>query len=393
MNAGARACFTTLPRRRPRAAGVVALGAALAAAALAAPVVPIDPALGETVIELKNGRLLPVDLETTVFRPPGDGPFPVVLINHGKVTGNNRLQARYRPLPAVREFLQRGYAVVVPMRQGFSNSGGRAVGEGCNIAANGDAQADDVRAVVAWLVAQPWADAQHMLMLGQSHGGLTTLAYARDPHPGFRLFVNFAGGLRYQDGGCAWQQALADAYGRYGSTTQVPSIWFYGANDSYFPPAVITPAHAAYVAAGGRAELVAYGEFGRDAHAMFGSAKGLPIWWPRVEARMEQAGLATRIVHPQFALPVAMAAPALSDFAAIDDATRVPYLQDTGRAGYRVFLGKAVPRAFALARDVHGAWSAEGDDPLRRALETCARMPRVDGRLYAVDGDRVWSEA
>lgn len=286
------------------------LVAVLGAAAIAAPAVPIDPSVGESVIELKNGRLLPVDLETTLFRPPAEGPFPVVVINHGKASGNNRLQARNRPMPAVRELLQRGYVVVVPMRQGFSNSGGRAVGEGCNIAANGDAQAEDVRAVVAWLVRQPWVDAQRMVMMGQSHGGLATLAYARDPHPGFKLFVNFAGGLRYQDGSCNWQQSLVDAFGRYGASTRVPSMWFYGANDSYFPPDVIRPAHAAYVAGGGPAEMIEYGDFGSDAHALFGSARGLPIWWPRVEERLKSAGLPTAIVYPQFARQPAAASAA-----------------------------------------------------------------------------------
>ena len=271
--------------------------------ALAAPEVPIDPLLGESVVEIGNGRLLPVDLETTLFRPPGDGPLPVAMINHGKAPGNNRLQARYRPLPAVREFLMRGYAVVVPMRQGFSNSGGRAVGEGCNIAGNGSAQAGDVTAVVAWIERQPWADAQRMVMLGQSHGGLTTLAYARDPAPGFKLFVNFAGGLKYADEGCNWQREMVAAFGNYGGATHVPSLWFYGANDSYFPPDVIAPVHAAYVAAGGPADLIAYGDFGSDAHGMFGSPRGLPLWWPKVEARLAAAGLPTAVVYPQFAAP------------------------------------------------------------------------------------------
>ena len=379
------------PLRRVGLALAAVLTAVFAQPARAAPDVPIDAALGESIVQIKNGRLLPVDLETTLFMPPGDGPFPVVLINHGKESGNNRLQARSRPLPAVREFLQRGYAVVVPMRQGFSNSGGRAVGEGCNIAGNGDAQADDIHAVVAWLARQPWADTQRMVMLGQSHGGLTTLAYARQPHPGFKLFVNFAGGLRWTDGSCQWQLALIDAYSRYGAQTRVPSLWFYGANDSYFPPEVIGPAHAAYVAAGGPAELVAYGAFGSDAHRMFGSARGLPLWWPRVEARLIAAGLPTTIVNPQFAPPQPLAA-ASTGYAAVDDVDKVPHLKDKGREGYRSFLGKPAPRAFALAPGGAWAWAEGGDDPSRRALDNCGRTSKLPCRLYAVNGDVVWSE-
>ena len=85
--------------------------------------------------------LFTTELETTVFRPDGAGPFPVAVINHGKANGDPRFQRRYRPLVAVRFFLARGYAVVVPMRQGFSKSSGSYIGGGCNVESNGSEQA------------------------------------------------------------------------------------------------------------------------------------------------------------------------------------------------------------------------------------------------------------
>ena len=377
---------------RRAARGLLALLAMAVGVPLAAQDAPVDPSLGESVVFIRNNRLLSVDLETTLFRPDGEGPFPVVVINHGKSTGNNRLQPRYRPLPAVREFLQRGYAVVVPMRQGFSKSGGAAVGEDCNIAGNGEAQAEDVRAVVAWVEKQPWADGRRMVMMGQSHGGLTTLAYALDPHPGFRFFVNFAGGLRWTSGNCQWQLALVDAFRRYGAKTRVPSLWFYGENDSYFPPAVIEPAHRAYVEAGGPAELVAYGPFGVDAHAMFGSDGGVRIWWPKLVDRLGAVGLPTAVTHPRYARASTgpTVAPPATDFAAIDDVPRVPHLKDGGRAGYRAFLAQPLPRAFALAPNGAWGWGQGGDDPLRRALDNCNRHGDGRCRLYAVDINVVW---
>jgi hypothetical protein len=92
----------------------------------------------------------------------------------------------------------------------------------------------------------------------------------------------------------------------------VASLWFYGANDSFFPPEVIRPAYAAYVAAGGPAELIAYGDFGSDAHRMFSSPRGLPLWWPRVETALGAAGLPTLVVNPQFAAPRGAAADSAS---------------------------------------------------------------------------------
>lgn len=365
---------------------VLGVAGSLACAQDIAPV----PALGESIVFIKNDRLFPVDLETTVFRPEGTGPFPVVIINHGKETGNNRLQPRARYLPATRAFLQRGYAVVLPMRQGFSKSGGMAVGEGCNIAANGDAQADELRPVVAWVEKQPWADTTRMVMLGQSHGGLTTLAYAQQPHPGFKLFVNFAGGLKYTNS-CQWEFALKDAFASYGAHTRVASLWFYGENDSYFPPAVIGPAYQAYVKAGGQAELVAFGPFGRDAHGMFSSYDGLPIWWQKVEGKLNGLNLPTAIVYPQYAPTQRAVAPAPSGFAPLQDVDKVPHLRATGRDGYRRFLDTSSPRAFALAPNGAWGWANGGEDPVRHALDNCNRHGKGACRLYAVDDQTVWT--
>lgn len=350
-----------------------------------------DAALGESITFIRNNRLFPVELETTIFKPPGEGPFPVVLINHGKALGNNRLQPRYRALPATREFLQRGYAVVVPMRQGFSKSGGAVVGDNCNIGGSGEAQADDIKAVVGWLEKQPWVDAQRMVMMGQSHGGLTTLAYAQDPHPGFRLFVNFAGGLRFIGGSCQWELALVDAFSRYGARTRVPSLWFYGENDSYFPPPVIRPAFEAYARGNPQAELVAFGRFGSDAHSMFGSYSGLSIWWAPVEQRLQAAGLPVAVVHSQFArAQTEMEAPPPTGFAAIDAVDRIPFVRESGRDAYRNFLSRDNPRAFAIAPNGAWGWASGGEDPLRRALHNCNRRGEGKCRLYAVDTDVVW---
>ena len=77
----------------------------------------LDAALGEQISLIPSGGFTEPELEVTMFKPEGDGPFPVVVINHGRASGNAKLQPRYRPLLAAREFVRRGYAVAVPMRQ------------------------------------------------------------------------------------------------------------------------------------------------------------------------------------------------------------------------------------------------------------------------------------
>jgi len=350
----------------------------------------LDASLGETVLMLPAGGFTEPELELTVYRLPGSGPFPVVVINHGRAPGNPKLQPRYRPALAAREFLRRGWAVVVPMRQGFSQSGGSEITGGCNVHSNGQQQARSVRRTLEWLAQQPWADVSRNVVIGQSHGGLTTLAYGTEPHPGTRLLVNFAGGLRQErcDG---WQQNLIRAIGDYGTDTRLPSLWFYGDNDSYFAPSIWRGAFERYTAAGGRAELVAFGNFGSDAHSLFGSRAGLPIWLPRVLTALDAAGLPTQVVH---ALPSAadITPPPASGFATVTDLERVPLRTDRARAGYQTWLAADSPKAFAIHPTL-GSWASTwgGERPIARALANCERFAKAPCRLYAVDDAVVWA--
>lgn len=349
----------------------------------------LDASLGEQVFMVPAGGLREPELEVTVFMPPGPGPFPVIVINHGRAPGNPKFQARYRPLLAVREFIQRGYAVMAPMRQGFSNSGGAEINGGCNVYSNGIEQARSVRRALDWAALQPWADVSRSVVMGQSHGGLTTLAYGTEPSPGTRLLVNFAGGLR-QENCTSWDHVLMRAIGAYAAATRLPSLWFYGDNDSYFQPFVWRGAHERYVQAGGRAELVAFGTFGSDAHRMFGSRAGLPIWLPRVLEAMAAAGLPTEVVHTVVEAPDLPAPPA-SGFAALADVDKLPLRGERAREGYLEWLRGAVPRAFAI-HPVKGNWAGTwgGRRAIARVLTRCETLAKGPCRLYAVDDSVVW---
>ena len=348
--------------------------------------------LNEQIIVVpKKGSLFTAELETTVMKPEGDGPFPVVIINHGKAPGDPRFQARYRPLGPARFFLSRGYAVVVPMRQGFSKSSGAYISPGCNVESNGRVQADDVKAVLDWLNLQPWAHKAQRLVMGQSHGGWTTLAFGASGYGQVKGLVNFAGGLR-QESCPGWEANLGRSAANYGKETTLPSLWFYGDNDSFFSPTTFRPMFDQYVAGGAKAELVAFGNFGSDAHGMFGSRDGERIWNNKLVAFMTKLDLPTTITLPQFSRVTLMPIPPPTQFADINDAERVPFLKETGRQGYKTFLTKQFPRAFVVAPNGAWNWTEMGDDPLKRALDACNR--RADGKckLYAVDDNVVWTD-
>lgn len=328
-----------------------------------------------------------VELETTLYRPPGDGPFPVLVMNHGKAPGNPRLQERDRFLAISREFVRRGYAVVVPMRKGFAHSSGQYSDDGCNLTVNGQNQANDVQGVVEYLRKQPWVDRNRIVVAGQSHGGLTAMALSARNLAGVRGVINFAGGLRADSGSCPWKSALLTAFAEYGAKSRIPSLWFYGANDSYFNPSLASQLHEAFVSGGGMAKLVAFGMFKNDAHAMSGSRDGVRIWWPETERFLKQIAMPTEEIGN---LGIDPRLPR-SAYAAIDNIDAIPYLQQQGREQYRVFLAKPTPRAFAVSTSGGWSWAEDGDDPVARVLQTCQRSSGEPCRLYAVDDDVVWT--
>jgi dienelactone hydrolase len=238
-----------------------------------------------------------VTLETTIFKPAGDGPFPLVIINHGKANGLTQFQPRYRPLSPVRYFLERNYVVLVPMRQGFSKSSGHYMGGGCSMEANGLNQAEDIPPVIAFAHQLPYVDKTRTLIVGQSHGGWTTLAYgASKPDPSVQGLINFAGGLRRE--GCGdWQSDLYKTAGIFGQETILPSLWLYGDNDSYFSRQLSDQMFENYHRGNPNAKLINYGSFGADSHLLFTSNDGKIIWQPYVNQFLESLGLPNKVVN------------------------------------------------------------------------------------------------
>lgn len=342
--------------------------------------------LNEEVVLIRAGRgLNAADLETTLFRPSGPGPFPLVVINHGKAPGSPALQERARFLAASREFVRRGYAVALPMRSGFSKSSGSYVSGGCNLTSNGEMQAGWIEGAIGWLREQPFVDPERIVVLGQSHGGLATLALGTRPPAGVRGLVNFAGGLKWD--ACNWQGDLLSAARSYGARSTIPTLWFYGDNDSHFPPALWREMLERYTAGGGQAQLVAFGRWGSDAHKLFPSAAGVSVWLPEVERFLASLGMP----HAPVVQVEPPRRPAASDFAPLADTAALPYVRESGRKAYARFLAEPLPRAFAVSPT--GAWgyAVDGDEPLERALRNCQRESRTACRLYAVDEDVVWS--
>ena len=346
----------------------------------------LDYRLNERIVLIPAGKTGKAIMETTVFRPNGPGPYPLLIINHGKDAGEPSQQMRDRFIFMATAFVKRGYAVMVPMRQGFANSTGRYRDFGCDMTANGYSQANDVRDAVNFARNLDWIDSDHIVIAGQSYGGLATMALGTEDLPGVRGLINFAGGLRDDANACDWRAELVRAFGTYGGASKLPSLWMYGANDSLFPPELVARMHNAFVSSGGEARLVEYGKFKRDAHGMIASRDGEKIWWRDTEGFLKQIGMPTDERYTVTAQPRVPK----SDFAKLDDVDAVPFLTENGRNGYREYLARMTPRAFAVSPNGAWCWAEEGEDPDARALATCEKKGGLPCRLYSVDDNIVW---
>ena len=285
----------TLRAAHRRRAGI----ATMLAAVVLAFAVPAPAAITETVMRAPVVQgIEQACIEVTVFRPEGPGPFPLVVLSHGSPRSavERRTEGRQRLAEQSARFVEMGFAVLVPTRRGYGDSGGdwaEAYGS-CgdpDYHRAGLETARDLRAAVDAARGEPWADANRVVLAGQSAGGFGSVAASSTPFEGLVAVVNFAGGR----GSLAPEQVcgeprLVEAMARYGERSRVPSLFVYSANDRFFAPPLARRLHAAFTAAGGNAEFLDAPPTGRDGHGYF--ALRAADWAPRVHHFLRRVGAA-----------------------------------------------------------------------------------------------------
>ncbi len=270
---------TPAPRTLTHALVACAIGACLSTASAQDAGAPADAAAVKesASIPLHGAALFGRDaaMLALVFRPPGPGPFPVVVFSHGRSGERSSRESLKQGIgrEQLRYWLDRGDAVVAPIRPGYGETGGSDVehqsfrfdGVGlCRGSTDYVHLADIVsRTVVAtldWLKAQPWADTQHVLLAGLSYGGFTTVAAGALPLPGVVGYVNYAGGAggdpKDSPAHSCHPDEVTEVFAKLGKTTTVPNLWIYARNDEYWGPDVPAAWHAAFAAGGSRTTFV-----------------------------------------------------------------------------------------------------------------------------------------
>ena len=228
-------------------------------------------------------------LHGLLYKPPGSGPFPAVLFNHGSASGmlNNQAFELIAPL-----FTRRGWAFFAPYRrgQGLSADAGQYIGNEISAAKEKGGlqlgaetmvrlltteQLQDQLAALAWLRQQPLVRPKQIAAVGNSFGGIESLLGAEQP--GYCAVVDASGGAE------SWQIApelhtvMLDA----GAHARVPVLFFQAQNDYTLEPSYVL--YDAMHRAGKPAAIRIYPPYGSspaEGHSF--SWRGALIWAPDV---------------------------------------------------------------------------------------------------------------
>lgn len=158
-------------------------------------------------------------LKGYLFLPPGKGPFPAMICNHGSTINKDTLDV-CRPGTAAL-LMSWGIASFLPHRRGYGNSEGPGWREEASaefgtpdydaqVSARLGRESDDVIAALNVVAALPEIRSDHIGVMGSSFGGINTLLSAAKTDR-FRCAVEFAGAAMNWERTPALRQLMTQA--------------------------------------------------------------------------------------------------------------------------------------------------------------------------------------
>ena len=183
-----------------------------------------------------------------MYKPDGNGPFPLVIYNHGSRSGQEHVEIPWKGIAAI--LVPQGYAVLVPERRGYGKSDGPTYDEevqgdrGDRMMKRFREEASDVLAGIDYLKqsergpllqidratttsARNLIDFRRVAIMGWSHGGVVSLLTASERHE-FVALVDQAGGALTWNSSTTLQRELPAAARKI----KIPGLCMDAENDA-----------------------------------------------------------------------------------------------------------------------------------------------------------------
>ena len=244
-----------------------------------------------------------------VYKPAGEGPFPVIIFSHGRSPKVSERSALIHPILSGHAgyWIKKGFAILAPIRPGYGETGGEDLeASGIKISKSGECSgnptyaqvaenaADAIEGELIWLQHQAWANPRKIILVGQSVGGMATVAAGARNLSGVIAYINFSGGTggnpELTPSHSCFPEALTALYGQFGRTTKLPNLWLYAQNDLFWGETAPKIWHAAFAKAGGKGEFVETDPLpSEDGHQLL--AKGGRLWSQHVDPFIASLGL------------------------------------------------------------------------------------------------------
>ncbi len=187
-----------------------------------------------------------IELAVRIYKPRGDGPFPLALIHHGS-TGDGKQPIWFREVWSNDWFAdilnENGWIAAFPQRRGRGGSDGvydegfsadRSQGYSTNAAvsiAGADRALGDADAALAALKRHPNVQPGKTLLAGVSRGGVVAIMQAGQNPDDTVGVINFVGG--WVSEGCCDAAINPTLFGRIGSFGG-PVFSIYGEDDPFY---------------------------------------------------------------------------------------------------------------------------------------------------------------
>lgn len=320
-------------------------------------------------------------LEAVVVKKSGAvGKLPIALITHGKP----RLPAEMAQIRSelllrqARDLAHRGWLAVGVVRRGFGRSGGtpgvatNARYANCRVSdlqRYFEVEAEDLAGALRVLAQRSDADASRSIVIGGSVGGGAALGLLSHKPAGLSAVVNIAGGVRLtnaQSEVICEPEVIVTAMGRLAAGSRTPTLWLYSQNDSVFSPEVAKRAHAAFVAAGGVADLRMLPAIKPDGHHAFELPDGRVHWLAALDGFLRTHRLPTW------------------DLAEVDNVMKAARIPASSRDMVSRYFSLFTPRVLTQAPDGRVSYSADTrsmEAARESGRKTCATWAKGDCRI------------